>query len=32
MSVFNDEENVENAILGILNQTYRNFEFLIIKY
>ncbi len=30
MSVFNDEENVENAILGILNQTYRNFEFLIV--
>ncbi len=30
MSVFNDEENVEKAILGILNQTYSNFEFLIL--
>ena len=30
MSVFNDEENIEKAILGILNQTYSNFEFLIV--
>ncbi len=30
MSVYNDEQNIENAILGIINQTYKNFEFLII--
>ncbi len=30
MSVFNDQENIDNAILSILNQTYKNFEFLII--
>ncbi len=30
MSVYNDEKNVDNAIKSILNQSYKNFEFLII--
>ena len=30
MSVFNDEINVESAISGVLNQTYDNFELLIM--
>tara|TARA_B100000965_G_scaffold374928_1_gene366622 strand:- start:9105 stop:9782 length:678 start_codon:yes stop_codon:yes gene_type:complete len=30
MSVYNDQENVENAIKSILNQTFEDFEFLII--
>jgi len=30
MSVFNDENNVANAIESILNQSYKNFEFLIL--
>jgi len=30
MSVFNDEINVESSILGLLNQTYDNFELLIM--
>lgn len=30
MSVYNDEKNVDNAIRSILNQSYENFEFLII--
>ena len=30
MSVFNDQENIDNAVTSILNQTYENFEFLII--
>tara|TARA_B110000003_G_C16642676_1_gene530783 strand:+ start:1230 stop:1928 length:699 start_codon:yes stop_codon:yes gene_type:complete len=30
MSVFNDEQNIENSIKSILNQTYENYEFLII--
>ena len=30
MSVYNDEKNVESAIESILNQSYKDFEFLII--
>ena len=30
MSVFNDEHNIENSIKSILNQTYENYEFLIM--
>ena len=30
MSVYNDEENVANSIKSILNQTYLNYEFLIM--
>ena len=30
MSVYNDEKNVETAIKSILNQSYKDFEFLII--
>ena len=30
MSVYNDEENVANAIKSILNQTYSNYEFIIM--
>ena len=30
MSVYNDEKNVETAIESILNQSYKDFEFLII--
>ena len=30
MSAFNDEINVESSILSVLNQTYDNFEFLIM--
>ena len=30
MSVFNDEINVESSISGVLNQTYDNFELLIM--
>ena len=30
MSVYNDEKNVESAIESILNQSYKNFEFLIV--
>lgn len=30
MSVFNDQKNVRKSILSILNQTYSNFEFLIM--
>ena len=30
MSVYNDEENIGNAIKSILNQTYKNLEILII--
>lgn len=30
MSVHNDEENVANAIKSILNQTYSNYEFIIM--
>ena len=30
MSVFNDQENIDNAVTSILKQTYENFEFLII--
>ena len=30
MSVFNDEQNIKNSIESILNQTYENYEFLII--
>jgi len=31
MGVYNDEKNVGRAIKSILNQTYRNFEFIIIN-
>jgi len=31
MSVYNDEKYLEEAILSILNQTYRGFEFIIIN-
>ena len=30
MSVYNDENNVANAIQSILDQTFDDFEFLII--
>jgi len=30
MSVYNDEKNIETAVESILNQSYKNFEFLII--
>ena len=30
MSVYNDENNVSNAIKSILNQTFEDFEFLIL--
>lgn len=30
MSVFNDQKNVRESILSILNQSYSNFEFLIM--
>jgi glycosyltransferase involved in cell wall biosynthesis len=30
MSVYNDEENVANSIKSILNQTYSNYEFIIM--
>lgn len=30
MSVHNDQDNVSNAITSILNQTYKDFEFLIV--
>ena len=30
MSVYNDENNVRNAIKSILNQTFEDFEFLIL--
>ena len=31
ISVFNDDQNIENSIKSILNQTYENYEFLIIN-
>jgi len=31
MTVYRDEEYLEQAIESIINQTYRNFEFIIIK-
>ena len=31
MSVYNDEFNLENAIRSIINQTHKNFEFIIIN-
>ena len=30
MSVYNSEENLSDSIESILNQTYKNFEFLIM--
>ena len=30
MSVYNDETRVKKAIESILNQSYKNFEFLIV--
>ena len=30
MASFNDEKNIENAIESILEQTYKDFEFLIL--
>ena len=30
MTSFNDEKNIENAIESILEQTYKDFEFLIL--
>ena len=30
MSVYNDENNVEDAIQSIINQTYQDFELLIM--
>ena len=30
MTVYNGEQHIKDAVESILNQTYRNFEFLII--
>ena len=30
MSVYNDEKNISNSIQSILNQSYKNFELLIM--
>ena len=30
MSVYNGEKHIEDAIESILNQTFRNFEFIIV--
>ena len=30
MSVFNDSKNIEKSVTSILNQSYKNFEFLIL--
>ena len=32
MTSFNDEKNIENAIESILEQTYKDFEFLICDF
>ena len=31
MSVYNDKKYIKESILSVLNQTYKNFEFIIIN-
>lgn len=31
MTVYNDEENIDNSIISIINQTYKNIEIIIVN-